>query len=201
MDKEKAARDIIIATLPNVVFDGWSLRALQQGAASAGYKKTDVIRVFPGGAAQAVKAYSAMLDEKMITEMQRYHLTTMKIRERITLAVRKRIEAMEPHKEAARRAVTFSLLPLNVIEGASSLYKTVDAIWHAIGDSSTDFNYYTKRATLAAVYSSTVLFWLDDESAGHQAAWDFLDRRIENAMAFEKARAKLRGFFENKLSA
>lgn len=192
MDKEKAARDIITATLPHVPFDGWTLRALMQGAVDSGYKKTDVIRVFPGGAMDAVNRYTELADAQLETDLQRYNLSTMKIRERITLAVRLRLEPHTAHMEAIRRAVQLQIMPFHLHHATRALYRTVDTIWHAIGDTSTDFNFYSKRATLAAVYSATLLFWLNDESPAHQATWDFLDRRIADVMAFEKFKYKLK---------
>lgn len=192
MDKDKAASDIITATLPHVPFDGWSMRALMQGALDSGYKKTDVIRVFPGGAMDAANRYHAICDAQLEEELQRYSLSTMKIRERITLAVRLRIESHTAQKEAIRRAVQLQAMPFHLHHAVRNLYRTVDTIWYAIGDTSTDFNFYSKRATLAAVYSATLLFWLNDESAGHQATWEFLGRRIQDVMAFESFKYKLK---------
>lgn len=192
MNKELAARDIIIATLPHVAFDGWTMRALMRGAIEAGYKKTDVIRVFPRGASEAVEKFFALGDQAMSEALAAYSLDTMKIRARITLAVKLSIEQHEPHKEALRRALALQAMPWNLPHGLRALYHTVDIIWHAIGDTSTDFNFYTKRATLAAVYSATILFWLNDQSAGHQHTWDYLDRRIENVMQFERLKQKIR---------
>ncbi len=82
-------------------------------------------------------------------------------------------------------------LPANAPLGLKLLYRTVDAIWYAAGDTSTDFNFYTKRATLAGVYSSTFFYWLNDRSEGSEATWSFLDRRIDNVMRFEKWKAGL----------
>ncbi len=194
MDKPKAAREIIAATLPHVPFDGWTMRALNRGAHDAGYAKTDVIRVFPDGAMQAVETFFALSDTAMQDTLSGYHLDSMKIREKIALAVRLRLSVHDDHKEALRRAVALSTLPFNLPRAMHSTYRTVDSIWHAIGDASTDFNFYSKRATLAGVYVATVHYWTHDASAGHQASWDFLDRRIEDVMKIEKLKAKLRSY-------
>ncbi len=192
MDKDKAAADIIAHALPLVPFDGWTQAALRKAALEAGYRKTDVIRVFPGGAIDAVDRFLADADDAMAAQMKGYHLETMKIRERITTAVRLRIELHAPHREALRRALALQAVPFHAWHGVQSVYRTVDAIWHSIGDASTDFNFYTKRLTLAAVYAATLRFWLDDMSAGSQQSWAFLDRRIEDVMKIEKAKAQLR---------
>jgi ubiquinone biosynthesis protein COQ9 len=118
----------------------------------------------------------------------------MKIRARITHALRLRLELQTKHREAVRKLVSFYALPHHAHHSLRACYATVDNIWHAIGDTSTDFNFYTKRLTLAAVYSSTLLIWLSDESLGQQATWDFLDRRIENVMQIEKAKSQVKNW-------
>lgn len=194
MDKPQASQDIITATLPHVPFDGWSMRALARGAVDAGYAKTDVIRVFPSGAMQAVDAFFALSDDAMKSSLEAYSLDTMKIRAKITLAVKLRIELHSAQKEALRRAVSLYMLPFNLPRATHSLYRTVDAIWHAIGDTSTDFNFYSKRATLAGVYAATLHYWLSDESPAALSTWEYLDRRIEDVMKIERLKAKLRSY-------
>lgn len=198
MDKESAALAIIAAALPLAPFEGWTQSMLQKAAAAAGYKKTDAIRVFPGGAIEAVDAYLESTDQLMLQALQGYHLDTMKIRERITLAVRLKLSGMEPHREAARKALALQAMPFYCNHALRSLYRTVDAIWYAIGDSSTDFNFYTKRLTLAGVVSTTMLFWLDDKSPGREQSWAFLDRRINDVMKIEKLKQQLRQRFNRR---
>ena len=84
-------------------------------------------------------------------------------------------------------------LPLNAPDGAKMLWQTADRIWTLLGDTSEDFNWYTKRMTLSGVIGSTLLFWLGDDSHDTQATWDFLDRRIGDVMQFEKAKARVTG--------
>ena len=113
------------------------------------------------------------------------------IREKVARAIRLRLEANMQHREAIRAALTFLMMPLNGPLAARLLYKTVDAIWYAIGDRSTDFSFYTKRGLLAAVYSSTLFYWLNDKSAGASATWPFLDRRIAEVMQIPKAMSRI----------
>ncbi len=198
MDKHKAAADIIAQALPLVPFEGWNQQTLKKASEAAGYRKTDAIRVFPGGAIQAVDAYLALSDAVMLEGLAGYHLDTMKIRERIATAIRLKLAAMDPHREAVRKAIALQAMPFYCTHAVKSLYATVDAMWHGIGDTSTDFNFYTKRLTLAAVFSSTLLFWLDDKSPGHTLTSEFLDRRIEEVMQFEKLKAKVKQGFAAK---
>ena len=192
MDKHKAAADILAAALPLVPFDGWSQRTLASAAQAAGYKRTDAIRVFPGGAIDAVDSYMRLTDTEMVRRLQDYNLDTMKIRERIALALRLKLEALSGHREAVRRALVLQSMPHTCTHGLRSVGATADAMWHAIGDTSSDFNYYTKRLTLGAVYSASVLYWLDDESPGYANTFAFIDRRIADVMNFEKLKYQLR---------
>jgi ubiquinone biosynthesis protein COQ9 len=192
MDKEKAASDILSHALPLVAFEGWNQAMLGQAAIAAGYKKTDAIRVFPGGALDAVDLFFATASRDMLAELERYNLPTMKIRERVATCVRIWLTAQEKNREALRRAMALQALPLNCHHALQSLYNTVDDIWHATSDTSTDFNFYTKRLLLAGVFSSTVLYWLDDKSPGYTATWAFLDRRIEDVMKIEKAKSQIK---------
>jgi rpsU-divergently transcribed protein len=115
----------------------------------------------------------------------------LKIREKVTLAVRTRLVQHAAHREALRALASFLAMPANTGLAARSLWRTVDAMWHAIGDTSTDFNYYSKRALLAGVYGSTVLVWLDDSSEGFADSCAFLERRIDNVMAIERGKARV----------
>ncbi|MCE2927797.1 MAG: COQ9 family protein [Rickettsiales bacterium] len=196
MDKIKAARDIITRALPHVAFEGWTQSVLSKAALEAGYKKTDAIRVFPNGAIEAVDTYFLLMDSQMLQALSAYHLESMKIRERAALCVRLWLEPQEGHKEALRRAIALQTLPLHASHALSSLYHTVDEMWRAIGDTSTDFNFYTKRLLLGGVLTSTTLYWLNDTSAGHFATWQFLDRRIADVMQIEKAKYRAKSWFE-----
>lgn len=193
--RERAvARDtLMLASLPHVVFDGWSPAAMAAGAADAGMDPVAVRRYFPGGAAEMVGLFSAWADGRMIAALDAADLDSMKVRERVTLAVRARLEALTPHREAARRTVSFLALPTNAPLGVKCLYRTVDDIWYAIGDRSADFSFYTKRGLLAGVYGAVSLYWLEDRSEDFADSWAFLDRRIADVMRIQKATGRFEG--------
>jgi ubiquinone biosynthesis protein COQ9 len=100
-----------------------------------------------------------------------------------------------PHKEAVRRATGFLAVPQHAALGAKLAMKTVDAMWRAAGDKSSDFSYYTKRATLTGVYGTTFAYWLNDSSEGNAATWTFLVNRIDNVMQIEKFRGAAKEAF------
>lgn len=188
-----AARDamrtaILEAALVHVPFDGWTQAVLQRGAKDAGFEPVTALRVFPGGPVEAIEFWSHLADRRMLAALEaRDDVAAMKVRERVALAVRLRLEQAAAHREALRRALGQLALPLNADRGPALLWRTVDAIWYAAGDTATDFNYYTKRALLAGVYGATVLYWLEDRSEGFADTWRFLDRRIADVMRVPRA--------------
>jgi len=181
---------VLEAALPLIPSDGFSEAALKRAAADAGISQSDVPRLFPHGPQSLVEAFSDWADDEMERTLKKAKLSDMKIRARIKAAVSDRIAALRPHKEAARRAAAFLTLPPNAALAAKLLYRTVDRMWRAAGDTSTDFNFYTKRAILAGVYSSTMLRWFTDDGEDEKATFEFLDARIENVMQFEKFKAE-----------
>jgi len=184
--------DILDAALAHVAFDGWSDATLIAAAGDVGADMAAVRAVFPRGAVDLAMAFHRRGDAAMLAQLAADDLDAMKIREKITHAVRLRLEVMADQKEEVRRGTTLFSLPVHAADGARALWETADAIWTAIGDISEDHNWYTKRMTLSAVYSATVLFWLGDGSEGHTATWAFLDRRIEDVMQVEKLKARMR---------
>ena len=186
-----AERDsLLLAVLPHVAFDGWTPPAMAAGARDAGFEAADVARLFPGGAAEMVRRFSDWADGQMIARLRETDLDGLGVRARIRLAVRCRIDALGPHREAARRAASFLALPSNARLALGCLYRSVDAIWRASGDRSADFNFYTKRALLAGVYGATLVYLMEDESADFEATWAFLDRRIADVMGVQKLRGR-----------
>ena len=188
---------LLLAVLAHVPFDGWSNAALAKGCADAGLDRDGWRAHFPGGVPDVVEYFHAYTDEKMEQVLVAENLATMKIRDRISAAIRVRLELLARHREAVRRTCAYFTLPQNIPLGLKCLGKTVDGIWRAIGDEATDFSFYTKRASLAGVYSATLLYWLDDDSDGFTATFAFLERRIADVMELHKARERFtRGFDE-----
>ena len=183
---------ILAAALKHVVFDGFTDKVLVGAAKEAGTDKDALARLFPDGPLSLVEAFSDSADAEMVARLAPLNLNQLKIRARIAAAVKARIEALRPHKEAARRAAAFLTLPPHAALGAKLVYRTVDCMWRAAGDTATDFNFYTKRAILAAVYSATLMRWFTDDSDGETATREFLDHRIDNVMQFEKLKSDIR---------
>jgi len=182
---------LLDAALMHVPFDGWSDTTFRAAVADLEMERALADAVCPRGSVDLAIAYHTRGDALMLDRLRREDMSGMKYRDKIAAAVRFRLEAVGD-KEAVRRGTTLFALPQYAPDGAKLIWGTCDAIWDALGDTSDDVNWYTKRATLSAVYSATVLFWLGDSSEGHAATWEFLDRRIDNVMQIEKLKAQVR---------
>ncbi|MGX7953394.1 COQ9 family protein [Tsuneonella sp. HG249] len=173
------------------VFDGWSDDALVSASRLEGVD-ADVARLaFPGGAMDMIAAWIASIDAAMEQALSREALAVMKVRERITALVQARLFAIAGRDEALRRALAIMAMPQNLARTARLGWASADRMWRAAGDTATDYNHYTKRAILASLYAATLAVYVDDESEGKADAHAFLDRRIENVMQFEKAKAQI----------
>ncbi len=185
---EEAMREAILtAALPHVPFDGWSEATLQAAATDSGLALPLARALFPRGGVDLALAYHRLGDRAMIRALAAEDLAALRFRDRVARAVLLRLQAAD--RELVRRGAALFALPQNSIAGTQAIWGTADAIWAALGDTSDDINWYSKRASLSAVYGTTVLYWLGDESSDHQGTRDFLDRRIEGVMRFEKAKA------------
>jgi len=145
----------------------------------------------PRGAVDLAIAYHLQGDDAMIAALEKADMTDLRFRDKVALAIRLRLDAVGD-KEAVRRGSTLFAMPHMAADGAKLIWGTADAIWNALGDTSQDVNWYTKRATLSGVYASVVLYWLGDDSIDTQATHSFIDRRIDNVMHFEKVKAGVR---------
>jgi ubiquinone biosynthesis protein COQ9 len=191
-DEVALKRAILDAALDHVPQDGFSGTTLAQAGKEAGIGAEMLLHLFPDGPASLVEFYSGQNDAEMERLLAREKLLQMKVRDRIATAVLTRLEILKPHKEAARRGAAFLMLPMNAALGAKLLYRTVDTMWRAAGDTSTDFNFYTKRGILAGVYSATLLRWFNDAAENEATTREFLSARVENVMRFEKFKAEMR---------
>lgn len=176
---------LLDAALPHVPFDGWTPATFKAAIADSDMDPAVARAICPRGAVDLAVAFHQRGDARMLEALGKEDLGALRFRDRVARAVRLRLEVVDD-KEAVRRGATLFALPPYAPDGAKLVWGTCDKIWNALGDTSTDYNWYTKRATLSGVYSATVVFWLGDTSEGHAATWDFLDRRIENVMQIEK---------------
>jgi len=183
---DSAKTAILEAALKLAPFDGWTDSMLAKAAEKAELPKGADALYFPDGVLELIGYWSAQMDDRAKNKITVLDLTNMKIRDRVTSGVLARLEVIAPHDEAARRAGSRLVLPGAAAQGTTQIWASADMIWRAIGDTSTDGNFYSKRAILSAVIASTLPVWLSDESEDKTKGRAFLDARIANVMQFEK---------------
>jgi ubiquinone biosynthesis protein COQ9 len=179
-----AAIEALLLTVP---FAGWTIPALQAAAGP------DADLLFPGGPTDMIEAYCDFGDRRM--EEGAAHLPPAeRLPARVRAVIALRLAQNRVQKEPIRRALGILAWPVNNALAVRCTVRTVDAIWHAAGDRSADFSWYTKRAILAGVYGSTLLFWLRDDSEADEATLAFLDRRLAGVGRIGRARKRSEAF-------
>ena len=197
---EQLRRRLALAVGENAVFDGWTAKAVDSAAAQLGIDPVQARLAMPKSQSGMIDLYIQEVDRTLEAWFTPERLAGMKIREKIRSLVWRRLEIMGPAREAVRRALAILAMPQNVPLALRVSWRTADLMWRIAGDTSTDFNHYTKRMTLGAVYASTLLAWLEDQSEGWSETAAFLDRRIDGVMKFEKMKAQWRGSSDRQLS-
>ena len=190
---EALRRRLALTVGTHAVFDGWTQAAVDSAAAELAIDRDQARLAMPKDSPGMIDCYIEAIDSAMAAAFPPERMAKMKIREKIRALVWFRIETMTDAREAVRRALAILAMPQNAVHTARIGWRSADAMWRLAGDTATDFNHYTKRITLGALYASTLLAWLDDHSEGFADTAAFLDRRIDNVMRFEKWKAEWRG--------
>jgi ubiquinone biosynthesis protein COQ9 len=181
--------------LQHVPFDGWGIKSLNAAASDLGMTSITARRLFPQGQESLLGWLGDWLDRRAAERLADVDLDRLRIRQRIARLVSVRLEVLQGHKEAMRRAVAAGALPRNLFATGRRIWAGADGMWRAAGDrgTSSEFDYWTRRGLLSAVWVSTFLFWLEDRSEADAETLAFLDRRIENVMGI----TRLKGQVEN----
>lgn len=193
---ERLRRQLALAVGENAVFDGWTAKAVDSAATKLGIDPVQARLAMPKSQAAMIDCYIQEVDRALEASFTPKQLSGMKIREKIRALVWRRLEIMGPAREAVRSALAILAMPQNIPLALRISWRSADLMWRLAGDTSTDFNHYTKRMTLSAVYGSTLIAWLDDQSENWSDTAAFLDRRIDDVMRFEKFKAEWRGSSE-----
>lgn len=176
--------------LEHVPFDGWTDTCFYQTAKDLDMVPAAARELFRGRSSEVVDYFMRSIDAEMMLRLEEKELDLLRIRERIKLAVQVRIEILTSYKPAVKRLMSY--YSLHPCEATQSIYKTTDTMWHMAGDTSTDYNHYSKRILLGVVYSSTLLYWIDDYSDDHHDTWQFLERRIDNVLSIGKLKSSFK---------
>jgi ubiquinone biosynthesis protein COQ9 len=197
---ELLRRQLALAVGENAVFDGWTRQAVDSAAQQLGIDPVQARLAMPKTQAGMIDLYIQEVDRGLQAYFTPERLSKFKIREKIRELIWRRLKIMGAAREAVRRGLAILAMPQNIPLALRISWRTADVMWRIAGDTSTDFNHYTKRMTLGAVYGSTLLVWLDDQTEGWTETAAFLDRRIDDVMKIEKLKAEWRGSSDRRLS-
>lgn len=189
LEVSRLRAELLSAIRPHVPFDGWAQPAFDAAVTDLGVDPALARIICPRGAIDLAVDYHRAADRALVGALAKTDLTSLRFRDRVALAVKLRLELVD--SELVRRASAAFALPQNAATGARLVWETADVIWRALGDSSEDYNWYSKRLTLGGVISTTLLFWMGDDSEDHTESWAFLDRRIDDVMQFEKLKGRV----------
>jgi ubiquinone biosynthesis protein COQ9 len=164
---------------------------MKEAATAAELTEGEMALAAPGGVVDMIDAFADWADQQMLEALAGHDLLSLKIRARVRLAIWSRLEALEPHKASEGKAIAAMARPFRAQAGAAMVWRTADRIWTALGDRSTDENFYSKRAILTTVLGTVTLRWLADRDPLHAETSRFLDQRIDNVMQFERIKAQL----------
>lgn len=190
---EKIRARLALGVGEHAVFDGWTVKAVEAAAAQLGIDPAQARLAFPKTKVAMIDAYIAAVDAAMAAAFPPERIAAMKVRDRIRSQLWFRLETMAPAREALRSALAILAMPQNAPRALAIGWRSADLMWRTAGDTASDFNHYTKRMTLGAVYGSTLLTWIDDQSEGFTDTAAFLDRRLGDVMRFEKWKAQWSG--------
>jgi ubiquinone biosynthesis protein COQ9 len=178
---------ILTKFLKEAAFEGWNKKNLLKSTQACGFSPNYALVLFPGGIAELTENFSNILNEKMTEEFlsqeQNNHLP---VGQKIAKLIELKFKLYAPHHQAIQSLLQYNMLPQNFLSAQKLLWQTCDQIWYLAGDRSTDHNYYTKRSILAGIYSSSLLYWLSDESKDYLDTKDFIKRKIANVLQFGK---------------
>lgn len=172
-------------------FDGWSGQAVAYAAQLAGVDPDLALYAFREGPMAMIAAWVGHVDACMEASAPAGSLGGLPVRERIRRLVMARLDAVAGREEALTRALAVMAMPQNVVASARLGWRSADRMWRLAGDTATDYNHYTKRAILAAVYAATLNVFARDDSEGKTETRAFLDRRIDGIIRFEKTKAQV----------
>ena len=191
-DKNTEIKDrILLEALENVAFDGWSWEVVEQAAEACGFDQSMAFAVFPEKIEDVLIHFSRWADAQMLEQLNDQDFSGARIRDKIEQAVITRLGILNPHKEAVQKAAAYWIGPVKSVQATKSIWHTADVIWEWAGDTSTDYNHYTKRTLLSGVLSTTTLRWLNDADEGFIKTKEFLDRRINNVLTVGQKTGKI----------
>ena len=117
-------------------------------------------------------------------------LSALRTHEKIRKIIELHFISIEPHKKALRSILHRGSLLSSPITFTNMLYQTVSHMWYAAGDQSTDYNFYTKRLILSAVYTPTLFYWLEGNNL--EETMKYCDKKLSQVSKVPKLKNQIK---------
>ncbi|KAK0611145.1 COQ9-domain-containing protein [Immersiella caudata] len=192
---------ILSASYAHVPTHGFTPSSLALGARAAGYLDIST-SIFPEGAFSLIKWHlytqrTALAGKKdSIAGFESMSLT-----ERVEALTWERLMGNGEVVGRWQEALAIMAQPTYVFASVKELAELADEIWYLAGDVSVDPTWYTKRASLSAIYAASELFMTNDRSPDFSETWHFLRRRLAEAGEIGDATRSVREWLSFTASA
>ncbi|MFV9875317.1 MAG: COQ9 family protein [Rickettsiales endosymbiont of Dermacentor nuttalli] len=195
LDQDK--KTFLLEILKHAPLEGWNNHSINLSTQNLNWNIAYITLLFPNGICDIIEYFTTYIDTHMIEALKKIDLSSMKISARIYIIVQTRLNESLPYRPAIAKMISYCTLPQNALHSINTLWRTADNIWVICKDQSADFNYYTKRLILSGVYSSTLLYWINDYSDNQIETMHFLQRRINDALKISKFKYSLKNTIQN----
>ena len=174
---------------PIIAKEGLNSNTFETIAVKHNLNINEIHLLFPQGNKDLLK-YSL---EQLNIELQKYcksiDLIRLPLHKRIRRILLSKIAIMNKEKNFYKKIFLKSLLPNRTISLSKQLYKSIDQIWYLAGDTSVDFNFYTKRLILAGIYSRVVLFFFNNNNQNELE--NLLDLNLKRVAKIPELKSKI----------
>ena len=148
--------------------------------------------LFPGGKNDFLYFVLEQLNIDLENYCKKLDLIRLPVHKRIRKILLSKINIMDKEKKFYKKIFLNLLIPKKNFSLPIKLYKSVDQIWFIAGDTSVDFNFYTKRLILAGIYSRVIFFFFNNNN--QKLLEDLLDSNLRRVSKIPELKTKLNIF-------
>ena len=151
--------------------------------------------LFPNGNNDLLKFIIEQLNIDLEEYCKKLELIRLPLHKRIRKILLAKILIMNKEKAFYKKIFISLLVPKKNISLSRNLYNSIDQIWFIAGDTSTDFNFYTKRLILAGIYTRVMLFFFNNND--QKTLEKILDDNLKRVSKIPELKSKLNIFKNN----
>ncbi|XP_075238979.1 ubiquinone biosynthesis protein COQ9, mitochondrial-like [Convolutriloba macropyga] len=182
----EAQTQLLTEALQFVPEHGWTARSLAEAAKALNVSPAfmNSFDAFEDAALILFFLDLKMVDlEKFLFNLREEHIREygrVKINQFVFQSCKEMLSYVIPYLDHWPSALTILAEPSNAMRTFKHHVELVDLIWHYAGDTSLDYNWYSKRILLSGVINSTQLHLIQDKSENYEDTWTFLDNRLKD---------------------